>query len=188
MSIHSLRGALPPRLDSKVTIGEFTYGYPEVRSWGESSILTIGKFCSIADRVTIFLGGEHRPDWVTTYPFNSLMPEFAHIQGHPKTKGNVMIGHDVWIASGATILSGVHVGDGAVIGAGAMVSRHVPPYAIVAGNPAKIIKFRFDEPTIQRLLQIQWWNWPLDRIERAIPYLLSNDISLFLAYCDAQII
>ncbi|MBE1443612.1 CatB-related O-acetyltransferase [Paenibacillus sp. OAS669] len=189
MSIHSLQQTFPRRVEgSKIFIGEFTYGYPEVLSWGENSILTIGKFCSIADRVSIFLGGEHRPDWVTTYPFNALIPSFSYIQGHPKTKGNVVIGNDVWLGSGATIMSGVQIGDGAVIGARAVVTKYVPPYAVVAGNPGKIIKYRFDDETIRRLLQVQWWNWPLDRIERAIPFLLSTDIQLFLAYCEAQIL
>ena len=80
-----------------VEIGDFTYGHPTVLSWEECTKLKIGKFCSIASDVTIFLGGEHRSDWVTTYPFNALLKCYNHIEGHPKSKGDVIIGNDVWI-------------------------------------------------------------------------------------------
>ena len=126
-------------------------------------------------------GGEHRVDWVTTYPFSAIWPAVAgHIPGHPKTKGNVIIGNDVWIGMNVFILSGVTIGDGAVVGAGALVSKDVPPYAIVGGNPAKIIRYRFDPQTIKKLLSIAWWNWSDDEIIKAMPFLLSNDISSFV--------
>ncbi|WP_253735898.1 CatB-related O-acetyltransferase [Paenibacillus sp. FJAT-26967] len=182
--MHRLHKELPERKspNGKTFIGSFTYGTPEVRSWGEDTVLTIGKFCSIADKVSIFLGGEHRSDWITTYPFNALLNEYSGIQGHPKSKGNVTIGNDVWIASGVTILSGVEIGDGAVIGAHSLVSKDVPPYAIAAGNPAQIIKYRFQQPFIDRLLEIKWWDWKLSEIEKAIPLLLNHDIEEFLSY------
>lgn len=182
MGLHQLLGHFPHRVvGSHVTIGAFTYGAPDIKHWGEDSTLTIGKFCSIADQVTILIGGEHRTDWATTYPFNSLLPEYAWNRGHPKTKGDVMIGNDVWIGTGATILSGVRVGDGAVIGARAVVSKDVPPYTIVAGNPAKAIRRRFSDAVIARLLEIKWWDWPIERIEAAIPLLQSSDMEgLFL--------
>ena len=86
----------------------------KILSWGENTKLKIGKFCSIADNVTIFLGGEHRNDWVSTYPFNALLKNYEHIEGHPKSKGDVIIGNDVWIGSRVVILSGVKIGDGAI--------------------------------------------------------------------------
>lgn len=98
----------------------------------------------------------------------------------PASNGDVIIGNDVWIGSEATIISGVRVGDGAVIGARAVVTGDVPPYAIAAGNPARIVKMRFEEKTIDRLLQIRWWEWEDKRIEKALPLLLSTDIEAFL--------
>lgn len=186
VNLESLRDRLKIRPNDLVTIGDFTYGTPKIRSWDMSTRLYIGKFCSISENVTIFLGGEHRSDWVTTYPFNVLVPEYSHIKGHPKSKGDIIIGNDVWIAAGATILSGVTIGDGAVIGAEALVSKDVPPYAIVAGNPAKIVKYRFDEDTIQELLKLRWWDWELIKIEKFIPLLLNNNIEEFITQAKQE--
>lgn len=160
--------------------GKWTYGVPRVHAWPGSATLRVGAFCSIADGVQIFLGGEHRTDWVTTYPFVDFWRGAASVQGHPCSKGDVVIGNDVWIGQEAMILSGVSVGDGAVIGARSVVSRDVPPYAIVAGNPARLVRFRFDETTIQRIRATHWWTWADKRIEKAIPLLSSQDISVFL--------
>ncbi|WP_237392010.1 CatB-related O-acetyltransferase [Paenibacillus dendrobii] len=157
---------------------------PVVRSWGEDAMLRVGKFCSIADQVTVFLGGEHRVDWVTTYPFSALLPEFAHIEGHPKSKGDVIIGNDVWLAHGVTILSGVRIGDGAVVAAKAVVARDVPPYAIVAGNPGTIMKHRFEPEVIARLLDIQWWDWEPKYLEEAVPLLLSQNVPGLIHYAE----
>ncbi|MBI3236491.1 MAG: CatB-related O-acetyltransferase [Chlamydiales bacterium] len=167
--------------DGLVEKGRGSYGNPTVFSWGEGARLRIGNFCSIANEVQVFLGGEHRSDWVTTYPFSTLWPRVAgHISGHPRTKGDVVIEHDVWIGLGACILSGVTIGSGAVVGARAVVTKNVPPYAIVAGNPAKIIRYRFDEEVIGKLLQIAWWNWSDRKISSAMEYLLSDDIYRFI--------
>src|SRR5512143_2928244 len=102
-------------------IGRGTYGDLKVYSWGEGATLTMGSYTSVAMGAKIFLGGEHRIDWVTTYPFNALWESAKQYSGHPKTKGDVVIGSDVWIATEAMILSGVSIGDGAVIGARAVV-------------------------------------------------------------------
>lgn len=162
-------------------MGKGSYGQPTIHDWGAQETVTIGKFCSIAQGVHIFTGGEHRPDWITTYPFNAMWSEIAgHIQGHPKSKGNVVIGHDVWIGMDALILSGVTIGDGAVIGAKSVVTKDVPPYAIVAGNPARIKRYRFDEASIRQLLEISWWNWPDEKIASAMDLLLSPDIHPFI--------
>ena len=160
-----------------IKAGDFSYGIPDVKYWDDKTSLTIGKFCSIANGVTIMLGGEHRTDWITTYPFNALVNELSEIKGHPATKGDIIIGNDVWIAGGAKIMSGVTIGDGAVIGANALVTKDIPPYAICGGVPAKVIRYRFNKWTIKMLLKMQWWNWSDEKIAAAAVYLQSNDVS-----------
>ncbi len=162
-------------------IGRGTYGHPEVVAWDAAGNLTIGRYCSIAAGVTILLGGEHRPDWVTTYPFNVLEGRAVKYKGHPTTKGDVRIGNDVWIGRAATILSGVTIGDGAVIGAGSVVAKSVEPYSIVVGNPGRRVRYRFPPETITLLLAIGWWDWPQEEIEAAWPLLLSSNVSEFVA-------
>ncbi|MDH5184911.1 MAG: CatB-related O-acetyltransferase [Gammaproteobacteria bacterium] len=161
-------------------IGEYTYGKPVVNSWGEGATLKIGKFCSIASNVTILLGGNHRIDWVSTYPFSNVFSDARGFTGHPTTKGDVVIGHDVWIGTESMILSGVTIGSGAVIAACSVVTKDIPPYAIVAGNPAKIIRQRFDQETIESLLEIAWWDWPIENIKQAWPLILSTEIKEFI--------
>lgn len=169
--------------DQPYDIGDHTYGLPRIMRWDDKTKLHIGKFCSIAEDVTIILGGNHRSDWVTTYPFNVInlfFPNAVGIEGHPATKGDITIGNDVWIGNGATILSGITIGDGAIIGARAVVASDVPPYSIVVGNPAQVIRKRFDDESIQALLKIKWWNWDEEKINREVVYLCSNDIRQFI--------
>jgi acetyltransferase-like isoleucine patch superfamily enzyme len=167
-------------LGDRYTIGDHTYGTPRVMSWGEGTSLRIGKYCSIGTNVTIFLGSEHRTDWVSTYPFPFLWKEGSSISGHPSTRGDVVIGNDVWIGFGATILSGVTIGDGAAIGACSVVIRDVPPYAVAAGNPAQVIRHRFGEETIQKLLQIKWWDWPDEKVAENVYLICSDSIGTFI--------
>ena len=165
---------------SQYEIGDWTYGNPIIKKWGNDTKLKIGRFCSIAVNVQFLLGGEHRIDWITTYPMNIMIPEASDYRGHPSTKGDVSVGNDVWIGQNVIILSGVSIGDGAVIGAGSVISRDIPAYAVAAGNPAKIIKYRFSEEQILCLQKISWWNWPYDKVIKALPYLLSPDIEEFI--------
>ena len=170
-------------VDPLFEIGDYTYGCPNVIHWDESTRLHIGRFCSIADDVTILLGGNHRTDWVTTYPFNVLsnpFPNAATIKGHPATKGDVWIGNDVWIGRGVTILSGVRIGDGSVLGANAVITQDVEPYSIVVGNPGKVVKKRFDEKIINALLEIGWWNWDEEKINQEVQFLCSSNIEKFI--------
>ncbi|MFL1677410.1 CatB-related O-acetyltransferase [Paenibacillus dendritiformis] len=171
---------------SAYAIGDWSYGDPDVFSWGEGATLTIGKFCSFAARVTILLGGEHNVDWVTTYPFNPIFPAASPFTGHPKTKGNVVIGHDVWIGIDSYVLSGVTIGHGAVIAARSTVSKDIPPYAIAGGNPARVIRYRFPPHIIEGLLRIAWWDWPMERIQAAWPLMLSNRAEEFVQLYSAR--
>jgi virginiamycin A acetyltransferase len=166
---------------AKHRIGKWTYGSPDVPKGDEGATLTVGKFCSFADEVKILTGHEHRIDWVSTYPFAVAFPNEKNLPFPARTKGDVVIGHDVWIGTGALILSGVTIGNGAVIGARSVVTHDVPPYAVVGGVPAQVIKFRFDAPTIEALQRVAWWDWPERKIEEALPLLMSNDVRGFLA-------
>tara|TARA_R110000751_G_scaffold172928_3_gene279378 strand:+ start:91551 stop:92150 length:600 start_codon:yes stop_codon:yes gene_type:complete len=162
-------------------IGVGSYGGLVVRRFTPHDQLFVGKYCSFAQDVHVLLGGEHRTDWVTTFPFSETVSAFSGFSGHPRSKGPVRIENDVWVGYRATILSGVTIGSGAVVGAGSVVTRSVPAYAIVAGSPAKVIGYRFDESTREALLTIAWWDWPQETIKEAMPLLLNSDISGFIA-------
>lgn len=173
----------------KYSIGDYTYGTPVLR-WCTPSTLKIGKFCSLAAGCTFMAGGNHRPDWITTYPFSALSQFFPFAQGyegHPASKGPIVIENDVWIGQNALILSGVTVGNGAVIGAESVVTKNVLPYEVVAGNPARHLKFRCTEDQIAALLRIQWWHWNLEKISRYISLLMSQDITAFLEKAEKEL-
>ena len=168
-------------------VGKHSYGAPNILAFGEGKKVYIGKYCSIALNVTVFLGGNHRLDWCTTYPFPALThkwPEAAGVTGHPLSNGDVRIANDVWLGQNSTIMSGLTVGDGAVVGASSLVTKDVPPYAIVGGNPARIIKYRFSPELIRRFLQIKWWDWPETQVRSLLPDLVSSDIEGFLSKAE----
>lgn len=174
---------------SVIRLGRYSYGRPRVMWKSSGARVVVGNFSSIADSVTIFLGGNHRTDWVTTYPFGHIHHGvFGAFNGagHPGTRGSVHIGSDVWIGQGATIMSGVRIGDGAVIAANAHVVKDVPPYAIVGGNPARVIRIRFDPDVVEALLQIKWWEWPDAKINRFTPLLCQPDIRKFIHEAQRQ--
>ena len=164
------------------SVGRGTYGEPQVLDWGGKATLKIGAFCSIGQKTRILLGGGHRLDWITTYPFPAFRDSAKSINGHRTTKGDVIIGNDVWIGFNATILSGVVVGDGAVIGACSVVTKNVQDYEIVAGNPASPIRRRFSDEEIAVLKEIKWWDRPDAKIDEAMPLLLSGDVSRLLKF------
>ena len=166
-------------------IGQYTYGHPSgsptIIYFAENVKLKIGKFCSFADNVTIMLGVHHPTNWITTYPLNVfLFKNPKRHDGYPTAKGDVFLGNDIWIATGATILSGVTVGNGAVIATGSIVTKDVPPYCIVAGNPAKVIRKRFSDDVIEKLESIKWWDWPIEKIQGEQNNLQSDKIEDFL--------
>lgn len=157
--------------NSNIEIGRYTYGYENmaIRQWGEGASLQIGSFCSIANGLTVFLGGNHRVDWITTFPFGHIFQEElggAEIVGHPQSNGDIVIGNDVWIGSNVTIMSGLKIGDGAVIAANSTVVKDVAAYEIWGGNPAKKLKTRFSEEVINSLQQLKWWEWEVEVIKK----------------------
>ena len=164
----------------KYLIGDYTYGNPTIIDrWGGD--LQIGKFCSIAENTVIMLGGNHRPDWITTYPFASFFDGFPDVKsGCPKKEKKTIIGNDVWLCRDVLILPGVSIGDGAVIGAGTVVSKDVEPYSIFVGNPGRVVKKRFSDDIIQKLLKIKWWEWGIEKIKKNIKLLCSNNIDVFV--------
>ena len=169
----------------QIQVGDYTYsaGTPNLISYLSTDVIVIGKFCSLANGAIIFGGGEHRVDWTTTYPFRVAFDmEGKNEDGHPSSKGPTVVGNDVYLGYQAIILSGVRVGNGAVIGAGAVVTQNVPDYAIMGGNPARIIKMRMTATQIGEMLKIKWWDWPIEEIKKAVPYLCSDDIQRFIDY------
>ena len=158
-----------------ILTGKYSYGAEGIRlrSWREGANCYIGSFCSIAKSCTIFLGGIHLTDCATTYPFGHINKDTfpTGSDRHPATKGHVIIHNDVWIGENTTLLSGIEIHNGAVITNGAMVTKDVPPYTIVGGNPAKQIRARFPDEIIDELNRIEWWNYPINNINRAIPLL-----------------
>jgi len=175
---------------AKYKIGRYTYGNPRIEDcWNHPVILEIGSFCSIAGGVTIWLGGNHHTEWVSTSNLNDYFNYDTNRHTRPRfyqtgAKGNVIIGNDVWIGLDATILSGVAIGDGAVVGAKAVVASNIPSYSIAVGNPARVIKKRFTDEEIQKLLNIRWWNWDDEKIKENIPLILNKDISGFISKFD----
>lgn len=158
--------------------GKHSYGIENISipSWNEGAHLFIGSFCSISVGQNIFLGGNHRTDWGTTFPFGHLLDkEFPNGaingNGHPITKGHVVIENDVWIGAGCTIMSGVRIGSGSVIAAKSVVTKDVEPYTIVGGNPAKFLRDRFPKHIIQQLLEIKWWEKSDEQINDIVPLL-----------------
>ena len=134
-----------------IQIGKYTYGELNILRLDDSSNLTIGSLCSIAENVMFLLAADHGISRIYTFPFKAKM--LKETENEALSKGDIVVDDDVWIGHGATILSGVHIGQGAVVAAGAVVSKDVPPYAIVGGVPAKIIKYRFDEKMIEQMLK-----------------------------------
>lgn len=169
-------------------VGEFTYAsdFDPPTDWAahlapylfpfSQEKLRIGKFCQIAHGVRfITSSANHAQTGLTCYPFAVFDTETR--VGYQPDQRDTVIGHDVWIGYGAQILPGAQIGHGAIIGAHAVVRGTVPPYGIVTGNPSRLLRKRFDEATIAQLLDLSWWDWPLDRIQAALPALLEGNLS-----------
>lgn len=159
-----------------MTVGDHTYGQYHIKLYWEDTgqQLIIGKFCSIAEGVKVFLGGEHPLRWATTYPFGEAglgAFQVAPPEGIRPLKGGVTVGNDVWLGNGATIMSGVTIADGAVIAANSHVVKDVGPYEVWGGNPAKLIRQRFSQEIIDEFMKMKWWDLPNEIILELIPYL-----------------
>ncbi|NOK02952.1 MULTISPECIES: CatB-related O-acetyltransferase [Myxococcus] len=138
--------------------------------------LHIGDYVQIASGVKIIMGGNqtHNTDFISTYPFSDP----AALQHAYRAAGDTRIGNDVWIGMEAMIMPGVTIGDGAIIAARSLVTRDVQPYSMVAGTPAREVRRRFDEATIERLLVLAWWNWPQSKVQALLPVIQQGDVAL----------
>lgn len=168
----------------RAQVGRHTYGNPVVRCYpGDTGTVSIGGFCSIADAVEIFLGGEHRTDFVSTFPFRARWELPGALEdGMPFSRGDVQIGNDVWLGRGARLMSGVSIGDGAVVGAYSVLATDVRPYAVVAGSPARERRRRFTEQTVEALLEASWWTWPDSELLALVDVLSSGRVEELLAH------
>lgn len=144
--------------------------------------LKIGRYCSIGSGVRIIMAGNqgHNHRWISTYPFYG---KFSNSKNAFERSGDTIIGNDVWIGTEAMIMPGVRVGNGVVIGARSLVTKDIPPYAIVGGNPAKIIKMRFSQEEIRMLEEISWWDYEKETLEELMEYICSSDIRGLYSAC-----
>lgn len=171
------------KIDPNIEYGDYSYGMENIKVLhaNEGYKVVIGKFCSIAKNIKVFIGANHRTDFASTYPFGHLKRNQSKkiiktpaILGHPSSNGDVIIGNDVYIGFNATIMSGIKIGHGSVIAANSHVSKNIPPYEIWGGNPAKRIKKRFSNEIIKELLLIKWWDYQEEKIREIIPFLSSK--------------
>jgi len=160
-----------------LSVGKHTYGLENLiidEYKGSEAKIHIGKYCSLSKNIRIITGGIHPVDRISTFPFRAkfnLNGKFKN--GMPYSKGDIFIGNDVWIGTGVTILSGVTIGDGAVIATNSTVTKNIPPYAVAGGVPCKIIRNRFENEIIEKLLKIKWWDWDDKKIIDNIEFLTS---------------
>jgi virginiamycin A acetyltransferase len=168
-------------------VGKYTYGNEKIQKIFQNEFpdvkVVLGKFCSIANNIRIYCGnGYHNSNHISTYPFGHVHTEAFGNKNPNKgtTKGSVVIGNDVWIGDNVVIMSGVKIGDGAIIANNSHVIQDVQPYSIVGGNPAKLIKFRFEKYIISELMRISWWNWSEEKIKENQNILNSDNIEEFI--------
>lgn len=162
-------------LKKLIVKGNFTYGNPKVVFDSVDYKVKIGKYCSIGKKVTFILSGAHKTDFISTFPLSVFLKN-AGASSIIYHKGDINVGNDVWIGYGAIIMPGITIGDGAIIGAMSVVTKNVNPYEIVAGNPARVIRTRFNEKEIERLLKIKWWNWDTKTVSENAKVIASSNI------------
>lgn len=169
-----------------LTMGDYSYYAPTVHVFaGDTAKVRVGRYASVARSTECFVGGAHRTDWVTTYGLRAVFDlPGAYEDGTPASKGDIEIGHDAWVATGAVILSGVTIGSGAVVATRSVVTKDVPAYGIVAGNPARLVGQRFTDDQVAALLRIAWWDWPVEQVLEHVPELSSADVDAFIERFD----
>lgn len=195
IQMHPRVGFLKPLVEvPNIEIGEFTYyddpagpehflqkcvlhHYPFL-----GDRLVIGRFCALAEGVKFIMNGaNHAMSGFSTYPFNIFghgWEEGFEVESWTREiRGDTIVGHDVWMGMEALIMPGVRIGSGAIVAARSVVTQNVPPYAIVAGNPARVVKTRYDAATVTRLLAIAWWDWPVDKISRNLNAVRGADLA-----------
>ena len=144
--------------------------------------LIIGKFCQIASGVRFIMNGaNHAMNGISTYPFEVFGKGWSNVPSNDLNKGDTVIGNDVWIGNSATIMPGVKIGHGAIIGTNALVTKDVAPYTIVGGNPGKLIRSRFEQKTIDFLLELAWWDWPIEKITKYVNAIASGNLETLRA-------
>lgn len=165
----------------RVVLGPWSYGRPRIFAdrHGRERLL-VGSYTGLDG--TWILGGNHGPNRITTYPIRINLGMDGDYDEWPVPTGDTIVGSDVWTCENCLILPGVTIGDGAVVAAGAVVTKDVPPYAIVGGNPAKVLRYRFDEAQREALLEIRWWDWPEDKIRAAVRLFESEDVDRFIEF------
>jgi acetyltransferase-like isoleucine patch superfamily enzyme len=170
----------------RVVFGQGTYGVPAIHTfYYETCRLIVGNYSSVGGNY--LLGGQHNAEHVTTYPLRiNLGLPGAGTDGVPVPSDDIVVGSDVWTGYATWILGGVTIGDGAVVATGAVVTKDVPPYAIVGGIPARVIKYRHTEEQRAALLEIRWWDWTPEEVREAVPMLASTDIDAFIEYARAK--
>ena len=186
-NINTLTFVKPTIKNPNIVVGDFTYfadtDFEKHVTHHYDFIgdkLIIGKFCQIGAGVEFVMNGaNHQMNAVSTYPFYIFgsWDQSAPSKEDLPFKGDTVVGNDVWIGQNSTILPGVHIGDGAIIGLNSVVTRDVPPYTIVAGNPAKTVRKRFDDELINLLLKLKWWDKSIEEINALIPLLSCSDLA-----------
>lgn len=171
------------------SFGKYTYGDPEIRWKNQDAKLTVKNFTSIAANVIINLGNGfgHDTSFVSTYPFSFIHKDIFVVENKSRnTRGDVVIGNDVWIGENVVIMSGVTIGDGAVIANNSHVIKDVEPFSICGGNPCQKIKYRFSTEQIERLVEIKWWDWPDEKICFYLPWICSSKVDEFLSRVEEK--
>ena len=162
--------------ETDITYGKHTYG----RIFAHRGRIRVGNFCSIGNNVRAIILEDHKVDWITTYPFHRRWINVYTECPVVERSEEIIIENDVWIGESVTLLHDTCIRNGAVVGSNSVVCGEVPPYAVVVGNPAMVIKYRFPEDVVEKLLEIQWWNWDDDKIERYATLLCSNNVDEFM--------